>query len=161
MMYVVNIQYQGVTETIEVFERERDAIDCFAEALKDDIPGIGHKIAHKDGDFWYVHWENLQELLDDTKYDGSQLYHCKVQSKEESSYWQPEIERLQETQRAINLAYLNLTATGKFTKEICGTDSTAHEHIENMLMSLAECQERNKELILAFREIEKENDSEN
>jgi len=76
MVYVVNIQYQGLPESIEVFESEQDAIDKFAETLKNAIPGIGHKVRHNQEDFWYVHWETLDELLDGSKYEGSQIYDC-------------------------------------------------------------------------------------
>ena len=82
-VYIVKIEFQGITDTLEAFESEQDAINLFAESLKDAVPEIGHKIRHDDLDFWYVHWEKLDELLADSDYSGSQLYHCDLVKKTE------------------------------------------------------------------------------
>ena len=156
-VYVVKIEFQGITDTIETFENEQDAIDKFAESLKGAIPEIGHKIRHNDLDFWYVHWENIDALLENTDFAGSQVYHSEMETRQNDSYWQPEIERLQQTQRALNRAYGNLTTTQKLTKEL-GLEAF-NEHIDNMLLAISECKDRNKMLILGCREMEKENDS--
>lgn len=154
-VYVVSIQYQGVTDTIEVFDKEQDAIDKFAETLKNDIPGIGHKIVRHEEDFWYVHWEDLDKLLEDTKYCGSMMYHCelpgdfcKVEDMDGDSYFDPEIKRLQETMRSFHLAYANLEKVQAFAKSL-GLEN-ALEHIDNMLLAISESKERNKKIINAF-----------